>query len=201
MTPPPVDSERANPGPVAVLIADDEVAIVRALRRTLATLPVELFTASDGGEALAVLRERRIDLLVADIDMPVMDGLELVRAARRESPTTWRVLMTGAATMDRTLAAINDGEVVRFFTKPLDPPSFHKEMAALVARVERQRREGVDEIQRARREALYGWLAERFPGAEVVERDARGVVRVDLGSVRVALAHAGKGARALVSEG
>jgi DNA-binding NtrC family response regulator len=200
VTPPPHPpaTERREPGPVTVLLADDEPALLRALRRNLADLAVELFTAADGGQALAVMRERHIDVLVADIDMPVLDGLELVRAARRESPATWRILMTGSATMDRTIAAINDGEVVRFFTKPLDPASFHEQMAALIGRVERQRREGVHEVRRARRESLYRWLAERFPGAEAVERETSGEVHLDRSAVAAALSRAGPAARKLI---
>lgn len=198
MTPPPYSDERPDEGPVTVLLADDEPALVRALKRNLADLPMQLFTAADGGEALAILRERHIDVLVADIDMPVLDGLELVRAARRDSPATYRILMTGGATMDRTLAAINDGEVVRFFTKPLDPASFHEQMAALIARVDRQRRDGVHETRRARREALYRWLAERFPGAEAIDRGDSGEVHLDLAAVRTALASAGPAARKLL---
>jgi DNA-binding NtrC family response regulator len=198
MTRSPADD--AKPEPITILLADDEPQLLRALRRTLADLPAELLTAPNGGEALERLRERRIDVLVADIDMPVLDGLGLVRAARRESPATWRILMTGAATMDRTIAAINDGEVVRFFTKPFDPREFHDEMAAIVARAERQRREGVHEARRAQREALLAWLGERFPGADRVEREEDGSVRVDLDDVRAALADAGPVARKLVSE-
>jgi DNA-binding NtrC family response regulator len=188
----------SRPDPVTVLLVDDEAPILRALKRTLGDLPAELITAGDGAQALAVLRTRRVDVMVADIDMPQLDGLELVRAARRESPLTYRILMTGAATMDRTIRAINDGEVVRFFTKPLDPAAFHEEMKTLVERVLRQRREGGQETRKARREALYGWLAERFPGAERVERAPDGGVELDLGRVRQALTGAGTAARRLV---
>ncbi|MEJ7733839.1 MAG: response regulator [Polyangiaceae bacterium] len=183
---------------MTVLLVDDEAPILRALKRTLGDLPAELITAGDGAQALAVLRTRRVDVMVADIDMPQLDGLELVRAARRESPLTYRILMTGAATMDRTIRAINDGEVVRFFTKPLEPAAFHEEMKTLVERVLRQRREGGQETRKARREALYGWLAERFAGAERIERAPDGGIELDLGRVRQALAGAGVAARRVI---
>lgn len=184
--------------PVTVLLVDDEPNILRALKRTLGDLQAELITAGDGAQALAVLRTRRIDVLVADIDMPQLDGLELVRAVRRESAQTYRILMTGAATMDRTIRAINDGEVLRFFTKPLEPAAFHEEMKALVERVIRQRRDGGQETRKARRDALYGWLAERFPGAERVERAADGAVEIDVAQLREAMAGAGTAAKRLV---
>jgi hypothetical protein len=106
--------------------------------------------------------------------------------------------MTGAATMDRTLEAINHGEVVRFFTKPIDPKAFVDEMTALIARVEEQRRGGLHALHAERRRALYAWLAERYPGADQVEREADGTVRVDLERARAALAEGGAAARALV---
>jgi DNA-binding NtrC family response regulator len=181
-----------------VLIADDDPAVLRALGRMLSRLPVEVITATDGQEALERLRERRVDILVSDIDMPKLDGLFLMRAARRESPATWRILVTGAATMARTIEAINHGEVVRFFTKPIDPAKLVEEMTLLIARVEQQRRTGVHELQSTRRQALYGWVAERFPGAEQVEREGDGTVTVDLERVQAALAACGPAARALV---
>jgi len=185
-------------GRPTVLIVDDDPAVLRALARLVTRLPVEVVTAQDGKDAIVKLRAQHVDVLISDIDMPKLDGLFLMRVARHESPGTWRILVTGVATMDRTIEAINHGEVVRFFTKPLDPARFLEEMSAIVARVEEQRRAGVHELSSARRQALYAWLAERFPGAECVEREPDGAVRVDPERARAALVSSGAAARALL---
>lgn len=176
---------------VTVLFVDDEPLILAAFRRSLSGLPFETLTAESGPAALDILRQRRIDVLVSDIDMPGMSGLELVRIARREFPSTLRMLITGAVTMERTLHAINEGEVQRFFTKPFDLAMFRQTMTALVDRVERLRREGELDARAARRDELYAWVEARFPGTLAVTRNDAGEVLIDLPGLATALDAAG----------
>ena len=81
--------------PPTVLLVDDEPAMLAALRRILGAAGCHCLTAGSGREALAVLEFQRVQVIISDIDMPEMDGLELLRRAREIAPTAVRVVVTG----------------------------------------------------------------------------------------------------------
>jgi response regulator RpfG family c-di-GMP phosphodiesterase len=78
-----------------VLIVDDEIRILTALRRVLRRESYEIITAETPAEALRMLDERRVDLILSDHKMPGMSGLELLAQAARRQPAAGRVLITG----------------------------------------------------------------------------------------------------------
>jgi two-component system probable response regulator PhcQ len=180
--PPPIDDDR-----VCVLFVDDEPSILRAIKRTLMNAPLEVLTAPDGPTALTLLAERRVDVLVSDIDMPGMNGLELLALARRHHPTTLRMLLTGQSTLDRALQAINEGEVVRFFGKPFAPSVFRDSLESLAHRVTQLRRDGEDSARLARRREMTEWLETRFPGTTAVATNEAGDVLLDVAELRAAI--------------
>jgi YesN/AraC family two-component response regulator len=159
---------------------------------------LSFLTASDGVEALEILRSHSVDVLVSDIDMPRMNGLELVRIARREFPTTLRILLTGAGTMDRAVAAINDGEVARFFAKPFDSELLSRALAELAERILLLRRERHAEAQRARCDEFFHWVEGHYPGALTFVRGPQGEVVVDMVALRTYLESAPPGVQAIV---
>lgn len=133
-----------------VLLVDDEPNVlqgyVRALRRDFA-----LETADGGAAALALLdAEHEFAVVVSDMRMPGMDGLELLRAIKQRSPDTVRVMLTGNTDQPTAVAAINEGDVFRFLTKPCDPAVFAKTL-----------RDALDQhhLLRAEKELLEGTLA------------------------------------------
>jgi len=96
----------------------------------------ELYLASHGAEALDIVKENDIDVIVADHRMPQMTGVEVLSAVRTLSPRTVRILLTGYADLDAVEGSINDSEVFRFLTKPCAPDQLRDtvELAASVAR-------------------------------------------------------------------
>lgn len=78
-----------------VLLVDDEVNILSALRRTLRREGYEILTARSAAEALAVLQQRPVDLIVSDQKMPGMSGLDLLREVASRFSGVRRVLLTG----------------------------------------------------------------------------------------------------------
>ncbi|HLB07054.1 MAG TPA: response regulator [Alphaproteobacteria bacterium] len=80
-----------------ILIAEDEEAIREFLRRGLALRGHDVAAVGDGLAALEALRQKSFDLLITDIVMPLMDGLELSLAAARDYPALRIILMTGYA--------------------------------------------------------------------------------------------------------
>jgi YesN/AraC family two-component response regulator len=172
-------SSGAPDATITVLLVDDEPAILRAIVRALHASPFEVLAVESAAEALSLMRERRVDVLVTDIDMPEMSGLELVKLVRRELPATLRIVLTGAATMARALEAINEGEVHRFFSKPFDLDLFNATLRGLADRIQRLRREGELETRKARRDELYRWIEHAFPGTLDIVRDEGGRIVVD----------------------
>lgn len=78
-----------------LLIVDDEVRILTALQRALRRESYEILTAETPAQALRLLDERRIDLILSDHKMPGMSGVELLGHAARKQPTAGRLLITG----------------------------------------------------------------------------------------------------------
>jgi YesN/AraC family two-component response regulator len=162
-----------------VLFVDDEPWILHGIRRTLLNAPFNVLTVDTPEEALAVLRKQPIHVLISDIDMPGMTGLELLKIVRREFPTTLRMLLTGAGTVEATLAAINEGEVHRFFTKPFEVQLFRATMQSLGERIDKLRRDGDLDARRARRDEFHRWVEEAYPGTLVIGRNAADEVMLD----------------------
>lgn len=103
-----------------VLLVDDEDSILRALTRTLRTLGVTILSASSGQHALDLLQQHDVDLIISDMRMPHMSGAEFLAIAADRFPDTIRILLTGYADLDATIAAINNGKIVQYLTKPWD---------------------------------------------------------------------------------
>jgi DNA-binding NtrC family response regulator len=166
--------------PLTVLFVDDEPAMLRMIRRSLLGRKLEVVTASSGAEALEVMASRRIDVLVTDLEMPQMSGIELMQIARRRFPGTLRIVLTGAASPETTLDAINRCEVVRFFPKVFEPEVFAMALHDLEGRIAQSR--GDDELaaREARRERLLRRSEARFPGVMSVGRDGAGRMIIDL---------------------
>src|ERR1022692_2492595 len=102
-----------------ILLVDDEPDLLAGLVRSLRSDLFELAGATSGAEALDLLRNRGpYAVIVSDLKMPVMDGAELLGQARKVSPDTVRVLFTGAPDLERAIAAVNEGAIFRFLTKP-----------------------------------------------------------------------------------
>lgn len=78
-----------------LLIVDDEARILTALQRALRREPYDVLTAETPAEALRILDEQRVDLIVSDHKMPGMNGLELLGRAARRQPRAGRILITG----------------------------------------------------------------------------------------------------------
>jgi CheY-like chemotaxis protein len=186
------------PQPLTVLFVDDEPAVLRMIRRTLLGRPFDVVTVSSGAEALEIMGSRRVDVLVTDLEMPGMSGIELMQIARRRFPGALRMVLTGAATPETTLDAINQCEVVRFFPKLFEPEVFAMAIRKLEGRIEQSR--GDDELAalEARREHLLRSSEARFPGVMKVERDGVGRLVVDLPARIAAAAAAGSAAASVL---
>jgi DNA-binding NtrC family response regulator len=118
-----------------LLFVDDEQRVLNSMR-IMFRRQFELFLASHGAEALDIVRDKDIDVIVADHRMPKMTGVEVLSKVRAMSPRTVRILLTGYADLDAVEGSINESEVFRFLTKPCAPQQLREtiELAAKLAR-------------------------------------------------------------------
>jgi response regulator RpfG family c-di-GMP phosphodiesterase len=101
-----------------VLLVDDEESILNSLRRLLRSQPYDVILANSGAQALKVMAQQPIDLVMTDARMPTMDGATLLAETHRLHPSTMRILLTGYADLTMIIKAINEGQIHRYISKP-----------------------------------------------------------------------------------
>jgi len=104
-----------------VLVVDDEEAVRDLIVKTLTMADYDVNSAADGQSALDALKDTDFDLLITDLRMPGMDGLTVIRQARRLSPSLPIIIITGYSTEASAIEAINLG-VCGYLTKPFRLP-------------------------------------------------------------------------------
>ena len=101
-----------------VLFVDDEPDVIEGLKRGFRKLPYNLLWAYSGREAVEILSNEPVDVLVADEMMPEMGGSELLAYARKHHPGILRIMLTGHASVTSAMNAIYDGWVYQYLHKP-----------------------------------------------------------------------------------
>ncbi len=101
-----------------VLFVDDELNILKAVQRLLRHESTRVLTASRAREALELLEQNPVKVVVTDQRMPEMNGVELLAAVRERHPDVVRMMLTGYTEMNIAVEAINRGEIFRLITKP-----------------------------------------------------------------------------------
>jgi response regulator RpfG family c-di-GMP phosphodiesterase len=101
-----------------VLFVDDEPQVLEGIQRSLRK-QVDLQTATSGVEGLRLLKEAGpFALVVSDMRMPNMNGAQFLAKAREQNPDTVRMILSGQADLQATIAAVNEGHIYRFLNKP-----------------------------------------------------------------------------------
>lgn len=103
-----------------VVVVDDEPAVRAALARALRHDGYEILLCASGEEALEILRQRPVDVIISDHLMPGMRGIDFLGAARMVRPEAVRILLTGHADLQLAARAINEDAVYRLLLKPWD---------------------------------------------------------------------------------
>lgn len=101
-----------------ILFVDDEERILRSIQRGLRGESYTKYFVNSGKEALDIFKEHEISVLVTDIRMPEMSGLELLKIVKDEYPQTIRIVLTAYAQVSNILAALHTGEIYQYITKP-----------------------------------------------------------------------------------
>jgi signal transduction histidine kinase len=145
---------------LSLLIVDDEPASMRALCDTLEYEGYQTYGYTSAADALAAMRERTFDLLLADLQMPGTNGIDLMKSAQLIDPTLVAVIMTGHGALETAVAAMKAG-ALDYIQKPIKLatalPVLERALAVRQLRIEKKRleenvRERTEELKIANRE-------------------------------------------------
>ncbi|OQX27322.1 MAG: response regulator, partial [Desulfobacteraceae bacterium IS3] len=105
--------------PCTVLLADDEEDIRDVLRISLSDMGYKVYSAQNGEEALQIFQTVMPMIVITDIKMPGMDGIELLKKIKRENPDTEVIMITGHGDMELAIKSLKY-KAVDFITKPIN---------------------------------------------------------------------------------
>jgi len=161
------------------MIVDDDRNLLDSLLRTLRHEPYSVLTFESGEEALVELQCRSVDVVISDQELPGMCGTEFLQRVGTLYPAVTRFMLTGKATLDGAIKAINKGGISRFFVKPCDSMDLiisirqgvqqHKLMVAARRLLKENERQS----------ALLKQLEMLYPNITKVERDTDGVIDIE----------------------
>ncbi|NJN64993.1 MAG: response regulator [Acidobacteria bacterium] len=166
-----------------VVLVDDEPNVTAALKRRMRNEPYEVLMASSAREALTLFENQRIDLIISDEQMPGMKGSELLALVNQRYPETIRMILTGHASLDSAIRAINEGEIYRFFVKPCNEVDliFSVRHALQQKALAEENVALKQEIKQ--KDALLTRLERENPGISRVDTDDEGAVVIDASEV------------------
>ena len=104
-----------------ILLVDDDQESLHSMRRAMRKQPFQLLLAPCGEDALRMLETNAVEVVVSDERMPSMSGSDLLARVATQYPDTVRIMLTGEASIEAAQRAINQGQVFRLLTKPVEP--------------------------------------------------------------------------------
>ncbi len=140
-------------GRATLLLVDDEPLILKSLERLFRPFDYRVLTAEGGRDGLSVLEQEPVDLIISDIKMPEMNGVEFLAEAADRWPDKLRIVLTGEAGMEETAEAINRGHLYGYIRKPWEDHDVYLMVRHALQHLglERERRRLVDLSARAGR--------------------------------------------------
>ncbi|ORJ63367.1 response regulator [Geothermobacter hydrogeniphilus] len=161
-----------------ILLVDDEPHVLKALTRCLLDDGYRIETAQSGDAALELAARRTFKVVISDERMPGMCGSEFLTLLSLRAPQTVRILLTGHASIEAAMSAVNEGQIYRFLVKPWDDLTLRLAVRSGIEKfdLEMENRRLLAIVRTQGRQLVD--LEERHPGAVQVERGRDGSYRV-----------------------
>jgi DNA-binding NtrC family response regulator len=155
---------------------DDETSVLSALKRALFDEPLDIVTSTGAEEALDIMKEQRFKVVISDERMIGMQGSEFLSLVRDTYPLTVRIMLTGHATLEAAMKAVNEGEIYRFFSKPWEDLDLKFAIRSAIEKfdLEAENRRLLTTITQQSLEIKV--LEKRHPGISRVEKNSQGVL-------------------------
>jgi type II secretory ATPase GspE/PulE/Tfp pilus assembly ATPase PilB-like protein/FixJ family two-component response regulator len=112
------DTSEPRAGSYKLLLIDDDKSILCSLKRIFADENYTIFTSNDGPSALGLLATQKVNLVICDYQMPGMNGIDVLRTIKERYPKIIRIMLTGNSETGVIMAAVKDGAVYKFISKP-----------------------------------------------------------------------------------
>lgn len=178
-----MDNDKAT-----ILFVDDETRVLKSIKRGLISEPYDCLFAISGMKALEIMASRPVQVIITDMRMPEMNGLELLREVRKRYPETIRMVLSGYAQTNTVLAAVNEGYVYRYITKPWRLDEDLKvgiEDALKIYRLNREQRLAVDKLEQENRQ-LLGRIEQENQAVEKTRKIAEHIYRQKTSTLKLA---------------
>lgn len=120
-----------KPGKHRILVVDDEMTVCKSIRQVLIREDCEVDMAQSGEEALRKEAEKPYDVMIVDLMMPGLSGLDLLKMLKARNPKARIIMVTGYPTMKNTLQAMQLG-AMDFLPKPFLPTTLRNLVAAAI---------------------------------------------------------------------
>ncbi|MBL4795122.1 MAG: response regulator, partial [Pseudomonadales bacterium] len=136
-----VSKETSNQSSIKILIVDDEMNILRSLRRLLRHTGYTLIFTNVGQEALDILNTEDIAVLLCDQNLPDIGGDKIIKESFARNSDTVRLIMTGATNFEFLENAINEGKIEHFIQKPWDKTKLLDTIYSSVAQYQKKKQQ------------------------------------------------------------
>jgi two-component system probable response regulator PhcQ len=159
-----------------VLIVDDEQSTRKLMQEALGMEPYELLIADSAEKALQIFKKAAVDVVISDEMMPGMPGSEFLALVRRKYPDTIRMILTGHASIETAILAINEGQIYHFFTKPCRIYDLAVTIRKALQQKELMKRSRELLRLAKRQSSVIEEIEMKYPGITRVKKDDRGEV-------------------------
>ncbi|MCR2746837.1 response regulator [Limnobacter sp. YS8-69] len=137
-----------------ILFVDDDSNVINALRKTFSLEPYDILFTTDAREALSMTRREKPSVVICDLRMPDLSGIDVLQAISEFSPHIGKIILTGHAETESSIDAINLGQVDRFLIKPCNENAIRHAVSELIEVYEL--RVETDQLNQALAEKVYG---------------------------------------------
>jgi DNA-binding NtrC family response regulator len=162
-----------------VLLVDDDANLLEALERQLHGEPYLIITAQSGKEALDILKDTSVDVVISDQEMPGMKGTQFLWQVKKSFPDAILFMLTGKATLRAATLAVNEVGIARFFTKPCNAVDLaltihqalrHRDLITLAKNLLKKIKQ---------QDAILERLEQKSPGITEAETEGHGAILLD----------------------